>query len=155
MVGFDDFRNVCFLPSSTWLEGNENIDTLNLIDLSKLETVDLYPYEDGSGVALSNEGNDPGVGWDFNSSLEPDENGITTITFTGEDFTLTLETTLQAEVTPDDADQEVTWSSSKSSIVEIDKYSGQLYAKKTGKAKITAKASNGKKATFSVKVTDI
>ncbi|MBO4318279.1 MAG: hypothetical protein J5855_08415 [Mailhella sp.] len=80
------------------LEGNDNIDTLNLVALSKLETVDLYPYEDGSGVALSNEGNAPGVGWNYDSSLEPDENGITTITFTGEDFTLTLETTLQAQL---------------------------------------------------------
>lgn len=112
-------------------------------DKSVKRTLKLSVKDDGSGsakgVKIFFDDDDAGDTYYFKA-------GETWNTFPGWDATL------QAEVTPDDADQDVTWSSSKSSIVEIDKYSGQLYAKKTGKAKITAKASNGKKQTVVISV---
>lgn len=46
----------------------------------------------------------------------------------------------------------VTFSSSKGSVISVDKATGKLTGKKTGSAKITAKAYNGKKASISIKV---
>lgn len=61
--------------------------------------------------------------------------------------------TLAASVKPSNAtNQTLTFSSSKSSVASVDKYTGVITAKKKGAAKITVKASNGKKATCTVTV---
>ncbi len=59
--------------------------------------------------------------------------------------------TLKATVSPKNASQKVTWTSSKPKTVQVSS-KGTITAKATGSAKITAKASNGKKATLTVKV---
>ena len=84
----------------------DNIDGWDLTSLAKLETlVNIYVSEDGDEVSLSNPTEEPGIGWDLSNGdgiVPPDGNGITTLTFnglySGEPFTLTIETTLQAEV---------------------------------------------------------
>lgn len=59
--------------------------------------------------------------------------------------------TLKATVSPKKASQKVTWKSSKPKTVQVSS-KGVITAKATGTAKITASASNGKKATVTVKV---
>lgn len=82
------------------LEGTGNIDELDLTSLKKLESVvPLYVSE--SEISLSNPEEFPeGYGWNLNVST--DANGVTTISFmginNGNDFTLTLETTLIVSV---------------------------------------------------------
>lgn len=46
----------------------------------------------------------------------------------------------------------LTFSSSKSSVASVNKYTGEVTAKKKGTAKITVKSSNGKKATCTITV---
>lgn len=76
----------------------EDIDGLNLVDLDKLAAgVYLYVSEEGCEISLSNPEEFPeGYGWNLNVST--DANGVTTITFHGNDYTLTLETTLSVSV---------------------------------------------------------
>lgn len=102
-------------------------------------TVKAGSSDSAKGVKIFFDDEDAGDTYTFKS-------GETWNTFPG------WNVTLQAEVTPEGADQDVTWSSSKSSVVSIDKESGELLAKKTGKAKITAKAPNGKKQTVVISV---
>ena len=59
--------------------------------------------------------------------------------------------TLKATVSPKKASQKVTWKSSKPKIVYVSS-KGVITAKGTGTAKITATASNGKKAAVTIKV---
>ncbi len=60
--------------------------------------------------------------------------------------------TLTCTVKPSNAKgKKITWSSSKKSVVEVDKH-GRLKAKSAGTAKITAQTANGKKATCVVTV---
>ena len=59
---------------------------------------------------------------------------------------------LTATVTPSDASQRVTWSSSDTSVATVDS-KGKVTMLKAGTATITAKTSNGKTATVTVKVT--
>lgn len=58
---------------------------------------------------------------------------------------------LKASILPNDADQTMTWTSSKSSVVSVDS-SGTLKAKSAGTATITVKASNGMTASSTVTV---
>ena len=59
---------------------------------------------------------------------------------------------IRAKVVPDYAEnKKLTWSSSNNNVVSVDK-EGKIKAKKDGKATITAKANNGKKATTDVTV---
>lgn len=51
-------------------------------------------------------------------------------------------------------DKTITWSSSNTSVATVDQ-TGQIYAKKTGKCTIIVKASNGKIARMTVKVTKV
>lgn len=64
---------------------------------------------------------------------------------------LAIDKIFRAVVTPADSTDSVTWSAPKNAVVSIKK--GKLVAgKKTGKAKLTATASSGKKATVTVYV---
>ena len=58
---------------------------------------------------------------------------------------------LKAELAPSSAITTLSWKSSKSKVVSVDK-NGTITAKKAGTAKITVKTSNGLKATITVKV---
>lgn len=59
---------------------------------------------------------------------------------------------LRAKVVPDYAEnKKLTWSSSNKNVVSVDNQ-GNIKAKKNGRAKVTAKANNGKKATTDVTV---
>lgn len=58
---------------------------------------------------------------------------------------------LQAEVLPEYAEQEVTWKTDAHRVADIED-DGEVTALKTGKAKITATAENGKKATLYIYV---
>ena len=69
-------------------EGINDIDNLDLVSLNKFASVIGLYFDDSDEVYLS------GSGW----KLIKTENGITTITYTGEDFSITLETTMQAMV---------------------------------------------------------
>ena len=68
---------------------------------------------------------------------------------------LPLDGTLQlsAAVFPDTAPQDITWSSSNKKIAAVDEY-GLVTPLKTGTITITAKSTNGKKATVKVRVYD-
>lgn len=61
------------------------------------------------------------------------------------------EYTLQSTVTPSNAPQEVTWSTSDDSIADVDE-NGVITGKKTGTVNITATTENGKTATCKVNV---
>ena len=61
-------------------------------------------------------------------------------------------TGLKATVSPSNASTEITWSSSNKKVIEVDSYTGELFTLKTGTATITAKTSNGKKASCKIKV---
>ena len=76
----------------------EDIDGLDLVDLDKLAAgVYLNVSEEGCEISLSNPEEFPeGYGWNLNVST--DANGVTTIAFHGNDYTLTLETTLSVSV---------------------------------------------------------
>ena len=58
---------------------------------------------------------------------------------------------LKATVRPANADQSVTWISSKKAVATVDE-DGLVTAKKAGKAKITVRTSNGKKASVTIQV---
>ena len=60
--------------------------------------------------------------------------------------------TLTAAVTPGDANQDVKWSSNRSSIVSVDK-DGNIEAKRRGTATIKAKATDGSGKYATVKIT--
>ncbi len=61
--------------------------------------------------------------------------------------------TITATINPADAeDKRLTWSSSNKSVATVDKNSGKITAKATGKATIAVTSTNGKKATVAVKV---
>ena len=73
---------------------NGDIDALNLTDISKLEAVAGLYVDDNGEIWLVDEENCP----DENKwQLVGRENGITTVTCTKNDFTLTLETTMGYE----------------------------------------------------------
>lgn len=59
--------------------------------------------------------------------------------------------TLKATLTPENASEKVTWSSSNKKVVKVNK-NGKVTAVKKGTAVITAKAASGKKATCKVTV---
>jgi Ca2+-binding RTX toxin-like protein len=95
-----------------------DIDDLGLTSLSNLESVaHLYVGEkdEHDRVSLSNDELPAGQGWDLTVTtneqgiVPQDANGITTLTFTGDGYSLTLETTLQAQV--DQANNEIVLSS--------------------------------------------
>ena len=62
-------------------------------------------------------------------------------------------TTLAVKRNPISATEKITWSSSNTKVVTVDK-NGKITAKKAGTATITAKSANGKKATCKVTVKD-
>ena len=59
---------------------------------------------------------------------------------------------LKAKLSPSNAYSKLTWTSSKKSIATVSS-SGKVTGKKPGKAKITVKTANGKKASVTIKVT--
>ena len=61
--------------------------------------------------------------------------------------------TIKATLTPSNATEEITWSSSDEKIAKVDK-NGKVTALKAGKATITVKSASGKKATCEVTVED-
>ena len=71
----------------------------------------------------------------------------------GSKVTMTVGKKLQLKtaLTPSDADTELTWSSSNSNVATVSK-KGLVKAKKAGKAKITVRTSNGKKAAVVITV---
>ena len=74
-----------------------DIDSLDLTSMGKLmAAVNMYVRHDGDEISLSNQGD--AAGWDLSSVKPNTESGITTISYTHGDVSLTLETTLQAEV---------------------------------------------------------
>ena len=76
----------------------EDIDGLDLVDLDKLAAgVYLNVSEEGCEISLSNpEKFTEGYGWNLNVST--DANGVTTIIFHGDGFTIALETMLSVNV---------------------------------------------------------
>ena len=74
-----------------------DIDSLDLTSLNSFSVLHLVVSDDGTEVSLSNGELAEGIGWQLDSVVTG-ENGITTISFTDNGITLTLETTLQVTV---------------------------------------------------------
>lgn len=81
---------------------------------------------------------------------------ITNISLSGSSTVVkTKSTTIKATITPSDAyNKRLQWTSSNSSVAEVDYYTGKVTGKKAGTATITATAVDGtnKKATFKITV---
>lgn len=98
-------------------------------------------------------GGDPVVSYDNNGRYaNQGGNAVTGVKLSYNAKTLEVGDTLKltASVSPANANQSVTWSSSDSSVVSVS--NGQLTAKKVGTATVTARANNGVSASCSVTV---
>ena len=98
-------------------------------------------------------GGDPVVSYDNNGRYaNQGGNAVTGVKLSYNAKTLEVGDTLKltASVSPANANQSVTWSSSNSAVVSVS--NGQITAKKAGTATVTAKANNGVSASCTVTV---
>lgn len=98
-------------------------------------------------------GGDPVVSYDDNGRYSNSGgNAVSEVKLNYSSKTIQVDDTLQltATISPSNANQSVTWSSSNSSVVSVS--NGKLTAKKVGKATVTATANNGKSASCEVTV---
>lgn len=98
-------------------------------------------------------GGDPVVSYDDNGRYSNSGgNAVSEVKLNYSSKTIQVDDTLQltATISPSNANQSVSWSSSNSSVVSVS--NGKLTAKKVGKATVTATANNGKSASCEVTV---
>ncbi len=96
---------------------------------------------------------DPVVSYDDNGRYENSGgNAVSSVKLNYSSKTLEVDDAIQlsAAVSPSNANQSVSWSSSNSAVVSVN--NGKITAKKVGKATITATAGNGKSANCEVTV---
>ena len=116
-----------------------------------LHTNGVCPYSSSSSSSKSSS---------YSSSYSSKKN-TTTVAVTGIEINEDIESievgksiTLTAKITPSNAsNKEITWKSSNQDIATVSS-SGKVVAKKSGKVSITATASNGKKSTIKIRITE-
>ena len=106
-----------------------------------------------SQPATQTYGGEPVISYDNNGRYSNSGgNAVSSIKLNYSSKTLEVDDAIQlsAAVSPSNANQSVSWSSSNSAVVSIN--NGKITAKKVGKATITATAGNGKSASCEVTV---
>ncbi len=129
---------------TTWSSSSKTVATVDdgVVEALKVGSAKITVKAGGKSASVTVKVVDPSVA----DSVVLDQSGTVTIN-------IGQELQLNAEMKPETAENEIAWSSSKSTIATVDD-SGLVTPLKAGTVTITVKTDNGKKDTVKVKVVD-